>query len=166
MTMIPIVETKLGQLYEADCIKFLKTLEDETVDLAFADPPFNLGKDYTSKINDSLSPEAYLEWCEQWLVEMVRTLKPGGALYLWNIPKWNLPLGAYLGKSLTFRHWISVDIKVFFANTRSSLPVALLATLLHQRKKTRPSSIQIGCQPIAVDTVVENNVIMVATKAR
>ena len=111
MTMIPIVETKLGQLYEADCIKFLKTLEDETVDLAFADPPFNLGKDYTSKINDSLSPEAYLEWCEQWLVEMVRTLKPGGALYLWNIPKWNLPLGAYLGKSLTFRHWISVDIK-------------------------------------------------------
>ena len=109
--MIPILETSLGQLFESDCTDFLKTVEDETVDLAFADPPFNLGKDYTSKINDSLTPEAYIEWCEQWLAEMIRTLKPGGALYLWNIPKWNLPLGAFLGQSLTFRHWISVDIK-------------------------------------------------------
>lgn len=42
---------------------------------------------------------------------MVRTLKPGGSLFLWNLPKWNLPLGAYLGERLTFRHWVAVDIK-------------------------------------------------------
>ena len=48
---------------------------------------------------------------------MIRVLKPGGSLFLWNLPKWNLPLGAYIGEKLTFRHWIAVDIKY-------SLPIA------------------------------------------
>lgn len=111
MTMIPILNTPHGKLYEGDCINVMKTIEDETVDLAFADPPFNLGKLYTSKMNDSIKEEEYLKWCKAWIDEMVRTLKPGGALFLWNLPKWNLPLGAYTGEKLTFRHWISVDMK-------------------------------------------------------
>lgn len=111
VTMIPILQTSLGRLFEADSIKFLSTLDAESVDLAFADPPFNLGKKYSSKINDARATKDYLAWCQQWLDEMVRVLKPGGALFLWNLPKWNLPLGAYLGDKLTFRHWIAVDIK-------------------------------------------------------
>jgi site-specific DNA-methyltransferase (adenine-specific) len=111
MTMIPILKTGLGEVYEADCIRFLKTVQDETVDLAFADPPFNLGKEYTSGIDDSIADLDYLAWCRQWLDAMCRALKPGGALFLWNLPKWNLPLGAYLNERLTFRHWIAVDIK-------------------------------------------------------
>jgi site-specific DNA-methyltransferase (adenine-specific) len=79
--------------------------------LVFADPPFNLGKEYNSKFNDSISEKDYLSWCEGWLDELVRVLRPGGALFLFNLPKWNLPLGAFLSQKLTFRHWISVDIK-------------------------------------------------------
>lgn len=109
--MIPILQTPLGRAYQEDCVKFLQSVESETVDLAFADPPFNLGKKYTSGIDDSVAGEEYLAWCKEWLDEMVRTLKPGGSLFLWNLPKWNLPLGAHLGQQLTFRHWISVDIK-------------------------------------------------------
>jgi len=111
MTMIPILKTKHGELYQADCIEFLQSLEENTVDLAFADPPFNLGKKYSSNINDNKTESEYLAWCKNWLNEMVRVLKPGGALFLWNIPKWNIPLGSHLSESLTFRHWISVDIK-------------------------------------------------------
>lgn len=111
MTMIPILQTPLGRLYEADCSELLASLGTETVDLAFADPPFNLGKAYSSKINDDLANHEYLDWCEAWLSEMVRVLKPGGTLMLWNLPKWNLPLGGFLGRHLTFRHWIAVDIK-------------------------------------------------------
>src|SRR5229473_3576343 len=46
-----------------------------------------------------------------WLDECIRTLIPGGSLFLYNLPKWNIPLGTYLGQSLTFRNWIAVDIK-------------------------------------------------------
>jgi len=41
-----------------------------------------------------------------------RTLKPGGAFFLYNLPKWNMFLGTYLAEAgLEFRHWIAVDIK-------------------------------------------------------
>jgi site-specific DNA-methyltransferase (adenine-specific) len=110
-TMIPILKTPLGHAFQADCVDFLQTVESETVDLAFADPPFNLGKKYSSGIDDSVTQDEYIDWCKAWLDEMIRTLKPGGSLFLWNIPKWNLPLGAHLGHQLTFRNWISVDIK-------------------------------------------------------
>lgn len=109
--MIPIFSTELGQLFEADCIEVMSQLEAETVDLAFADPPFNLGKTYTSAIDDALAHDEYLAWCKNWLDQMIRVLKPGGSLFVWNLPKWNIPLGAYVGEKLTFRHWISVDIK-------------------------------------------------------
>lgn len=110
-TMLPILETELGRLYEGDCLQVLGEIPSDSVDLTFADPPFNLGKKYSSKIDDSKSESQYLAWCESWLNEMVRVLKPGGSLFLWNLPKWNLPLGNYLRQKLTFRHWISVDIK-------------------------------------------------------
>lgn len=109
--MIPILETPLGQLYEADCLKILAGLQPNSVDLAFADPPFNLGKKYSSNIDDSRAEHEYLDWCRAWLDGVVRVMKPGGSLFLWNIPKWNLQLGAYLNQKLTFRHWITVDIK-------------------------------------------------------
>lgn len=111
MTMIPILKTSRGRLYQADCLELLSSLKADSVDLAFADPPFNLGKEYSSKINDDRAAHEYLAWCHEWLDEMIRVLKPGGSLFLWNLPKWNLPLGAYLEQRITFRHWIAVDIK-------------------------------------------------------
>jgi site-specific DNA-methyltransferase (adenine-specific) len=89
----------------------LKALPDGSADLAFADPPFNLSKFYSSKMDDNLPHATYLDWCRSWLVELVRILKPGGSLFLYNLPKWNVPLGAFLMERLTFRHWITVDMK-------------------------------------------------------
>lgn len=110
-TMIPIFKTQLGALFETDCMNLLETIDGETIDLAFADPPFNLGKEYSSGIDDAKSGEDYLAWSYQWLEQMIRVLKPGGSLFLWNLPKWNLSLGAFLAERLTFRNWITVDIK-------------------------------------------------------
>ncbi|HKI68811.1 MAG TPA: site-specific DNA-methyltransferase, partial [Verrucomicrobiae bacterium] len=111
MLPIPKMETRFGKLYEADCLSILPQISAGTVDLVFADPPFNLGKEYNSKFDDAVPERNYILWCEKWLDELVRVLRPGGGLFLFNLPKWNLPLGAFLGKRLTFRHWISVDIK-------------------------------------------------------
>ena len=114
----PVFQTALGKLYEADCIEVLPTLGLASVDTVFADPPFNLRKDYGSKCADDRLESKYLEWCRAWLDECVRVLKPGGSLFLYNLPKWNMPLGAYLSEcGLDFRHWIAIEHK-------SSLPIA------------------------------------------
>lgn len=110
--MEPIFETALGRLYQADCLEVMRQLSDESVDLVFADPPFNLGKDYGAGIDDLLDEDHYLAWCERWIGECARLLSPGGAFYLYNIPKWNIPLGGFLNATgLQFRHWIAIDIK-------------------------------------------------------
>jgi site-specific DNA-methyltransferase (adenine-specific) len=104
--------TDLGKLFEGDCLELLASMESDSVDTVFADPPFNLGKDYGKKINDSMVEAEYLEWCLAWVKECVRVVKPGGAFFLWNLPKWNIHLGHFLSEQgMTFRHWVAVDIK-------------------------------------------------------
>lgn len=110
MVIKPVIETNLGKLYEGDCVLVMRLLEADTVDLVFADPPFNLGKGYTSKINDSLQEHDYLDWSKRWITEAVRVIKPGGSFFLFNLPKWNLRLGEFLGGLLTFRHWIAINM--------------------------------------------------------
>lgn len=107
----PIFSTRLGALYRGDCTNVLKQVESDSVDLVFADPPFNLDKLYPSKMNDNLKAEEYLKWTEVWLKECIRVLKPGGALFLWNLPIWNSQVAQFLHSRLNFRHWISTDIK-------------------------------------------------------
>jgi site-specific DNA-methyltransferase (adenine-specific) len=109
----PYFKTDLGALYSADCLVFLDAIRDGVVDTVFADPPFNLKKEYGKNSNDDLSEEKYLDWCRQWITSACRTLKPGGAFFLYNIPKWNVKLARYLEDGgLEFRHWIAVNIKL------------------------------------------------------
>ena len=106
-----VFRTQLGKLYEADCLEVLRSIESDSVDLVFADPPFNLDKLYPSNMDDNIREEAYLKWTEEWLKECVRVLKHGGALFTWNLPVWNSNIASYLHGLLTFKHWIGVDIK-------------------------------------------------------
>jgi len=117
MLPAPVFTTDLGTLYEGDCLKILPEIPAESVDLAFADPPFNLGKKYASRMNDSIKDHDYVDWCRTWVQELIRVLAPGGSLFLYNLPKWNLALSSMLLDQLTFRHWITVDMKY-------SLPIA------------------------------------------
>lgn len=106
----PFYRTPSGALFSDDCLVVLSAMKDCVVDTIFADPPFNLNKTYGAKSNDSLKDAEYLQWCRLWIAECVRILKPGGAFFLYNLPKWNVPLGAFLGElGLDFRHWIAVE---------------------------------------------------------
>lgn len=110
--MKPIFQTKLGRLFRGDCLDLLAQMDEGSLDLVFADPPFNLGKDYGKGIDDGLAQETYLEWCGRWIAACVRALKPGGAFYLFNLPRWNVELGHRLNhEGMLFRHWIAIDIK-------------------------------------------------------
>lgn len=110
-TICPVYTSSLGALFAGDCLKILPHVKNEVVDTVFADPPFNLGKEYGKNCNDQQSNEAYLGWCKAWIAECVRVIKPGGAFFLYNLPKWNVLLGAYLTElGMDFRHWIAVEI--------------------------------------------------------
>ena len=108
-----VFSTARGVLYQGDSLQILPFIQDKTIDTVFADPPFNLSKKYGSTVNDDRPDDDYIIWCKQWLIECIRILKPGGSLFVYNIPKWNVLLGAHLTLSgLTFRHWIAVNIKL------------------------------------------------------
>ncbi len=90
---------------QGDCLDVLPTLASQTIDVVITDPPFNIGKAYNTYV-DNKSRDEYIEWCEQWLGQCIRTLKPGGALYLINYPENNARLIPYLDAEMTFRRWL------------------------------------------------------------
>ncbi|MEM8641522.1 MAG: site-specific DNA-methyltransferase [Cyanobacteria bacterium P01_G01_bin.54] len=109
----PILRTEQGILFQGDCLQLLRHVESETVDTVFADPPFNLGKQYGPKVDDRRKSSEYIKWMQSWIAECERVLCPGGSLFIYNLPKWNVLLGSYLMElGFTFRHWIAVDIKM------------------------------------------------------
>jgi site-specific DNA-methyltransferase (adenine-specific) len=90
-------------------------MKDYTIDCVFADPPFNLGKEYRngfSARDDLRLEDEYLDWCHAWIDECVRVLVEGGALFIYTLPKWAFLLATYLhSKDMVFRHWIALSMK-------------------------------------------------------
>lgn len=64
-----------------DSIEILKTIKDKTVDLIFADPPYNIGKDFGNNVDKWDSKQSYVEWCKKWIDECFRILKDEGTFY-------------------------------------------------------------------------------------
>jgi len=98
----------LNQIVPGDCLTLFKQIPDNSIDVTFADPPFNLKKKY-HRTKDSLEVQDYLNWCEAWITEMVRVTKPTGSILLHNIPKWLTYYAAVLNQRAHFKHWIAWD---------------------------------------------------------
>jgi len=122
--LIPAFCTDLGAVYNTDCMNLLAALKDGSVDAIFADPPFNLAKDYgNGKDKDDLDSGDYLNWCYRWIDECVRVLKPGGSMFVYNLPQWAFHLAAHLEhEGMKFRHWIAVSMKGTFPRGRKLYP--------------------------------------------
>jgi site-specific DNA-methyltransferase (adenine-specific) len=68
-------------VYLGDCLEVMPRLPAQSVDLVFADPPFNIGYGYDVH-QDTLSDVDYLAWCAHWLGGCKRLLKPHGAIWV------------------------------------------------------------------------------------
>jgi site-specific DNA-methyltransferase (adenine-specific) len=75
------MDDMINTIQHGDCIAGLEKLGPGQVDLAFADPPFNIGYDY-DVYDDRLGYEKYLDWSRQWISVVYRALKPDGAFWL------------------------------------------------------------------------------------
>jgi len=75
----PIFQTDLGKLFNVDVVEFLRLIRSSTVDLIFADPPYNIKK---AEWDSFQSQKEYVIWSLRWIKEAKRILKPNGTLYI------------------------------------------------------------------------------------
>lgn len=65
-----------------DVFNGLNSIEDESVDLIFIDPPYNIGKIFNGEKESWADDAAYLQWCYDWIDLCIHKLSPTGSLYL------------------------------------------------------------------------------------
>ena len=96
-----IFERNRHKVIWGDAIKVLSgEIEDESIDLVFADPPYNIGKDFNGTRDKWESEESYLNWCYKWLDLCISKLKPDGSLYVMTATQ-NMPyFDIYLRKRI------------------------------------------------------------------
>ena len=75
-------ELEINKIYHEDCILGMKRIQSESVDIVICDPPYNIGKDFGNN-SDKQKMDEYLLWCDDWITECLRILKPQGTLYIY-----------------------------------------------------------------------------------
>jgi site-specific DNA-methyltransferase (adenine-specific) len=75
-------ELEINKIYNEDCIIGMKKINNESVDIIICDPPYNIGKDFGNN-SDKQTMDNYLSWCDCWISECLRILKPHGTLYIY-----------------------------------------------------------------------------------
>jgi DNA modification methylase len=95
-----------NEVISGDCVTRLAELPAGCMDLAFADPPFNIGYEY-DRYDDRRARHDYLEWTAKWLAAVQRVLKPTGSFYVAIGDEYAAEIKIALdGLGLTMRNWI------------------------------------------------------------
>src|SRR5580704_2754442 len=94
------------EILTGDCLRQLAKLPESCADLAFADPPFNIGYEY-DVYDDRRGREDYLAWTDQWLSALKRVLKPTGSVFIAIGDEYAAEIKVRLDAlGLTMRNWI------------------------------------------------------------
>jgi adenine-specific DNA-methyltransferase len=73
----------LVTIFHEDCLKILENnIQDNSIDLIFADPPYNIGKRFATRMDAWPDDESYINWCKVWLNLCISKLRPNGSMYL------------------------------------------------------------------------------------
>lgn len=99
-----------GVLLCGDCLEIMPKMPPESVDMVFADPPFNVGKAYQDERPD------YYDWCGKWIEELFRLLGSKGTFYLMTIT-----LHLYQMMSSMKQHGVFID-QVIWPNSSLNGP--------------------------------------------
>ena len=76
------IKPKTQVIYNEDCISGMKKIKDDSVDIIICDPPYNIGKDFGND-SDKQEMDDYLKWCDLWITECIRIIKPTGTIYIY-----------------------------------------------------------------------------------
>ena len=82
------MKKKLNHIQQKDCLKYLETVEDNSVDMILTDPPYFIGFDGGEGWDSQWKTERdYLKWCNHWTNHLVRVLKPNRMMIVWGTLK-------------------------------------------------------------------------------
>lgn len=79
---IQVFANETEKIIFGDALKALSSIPDESVNLMFVDPPYNIGKNFNGLKDRWKSEEEYLKWCYQWIDLCISKLKPNGSFYV------------------------------------------------------------------------------------
>jgi len=98
---------ELNKIYHLDCFDFLRQVDNNFVDLAIIDPPYNMKK---AEWDTFISQEDFLKFTYQWIDALIPKLKTNGSLYIFNTPFNAAFILQYLvSKKMIFQNWITWD---------------------------------------------------------
>lgn len=80
--MIEKYEGDRVTIFHGNSLEVLADIPDKSVHLIFADPPYNIGKQFGDMQDKWSSDLDYAQWCYQWLEACIRILKPMGSMYV------------------------------------------------------------------------------------
>lgn len=122
-----------GKIFQSDSIAWLKTVETESIDLIFADPPYNIKKADWDKFE---SQEKYIEWSMQWIKEASRVLTKTGTLYICGFSEILADL-----KHPSMKHFKSCRWLIWYYKNKANLGKdwgRSHESILHLRKSKKP----------------------------
>lgn len=64
-----------------DSLSVLKKIKDNSINLIFADAPYNIGKNFGNNSDKWSDVHSYIDWCQTWIKECMRILQDNGTLY-------------------------------------------------------------------------------------
>jgi DNA modification methylase len=108
----------------------MKKVDDESVDLIIADPPYNLNKDFGNNSDFWDSPQSWLDWSKKWIDECIRILKPTGSIFIYGIHHFMCYIQCYLyEKKMKYRRQIIWHYENGFSTYKNS-PAATYEPIL------------------------------------
>jgi DNA modification methylase len=106
----PAATAPVGRIHPGDCLQLMHSWPAQSVDLIFADPPYNIGFKY-DQYEDKRDDHEYVEWTQHWVSACARLLKPGGSIYILIGDEYAAETRLHLKslerqRQLVFRNWI------------------------------------------------------------
>lgn len=92
--------TEEHKILHGDALEALEKLPNNSVDLIFADPPYNIGKNFNGHKDKWATEDDYLQWCYVWLDLCIQKLKPNGSFYVMTATQFMPFFDIYLRKKL------------------------------------------------------------------
>lgn len=99
------------KLHNEDFLEGVNKIDDKSIDLVIADPPYGLGKDYGND-SDKIYGRDLIEWTCQWLRLVIPKIKDTGSLYIFATWQYSPEIFSFLKKHMIMNNEIIWDRRV------------------------------------------------------